>query len=44
LENARETHTTFDYERLASPYLLQIQERQYEVLDYLSVKPKAADA
>ena len=44
LERSRETHTTVDYERLAAPYLLQIQERQQEVLDYLSVKPKAADA
>jgi hypothetical protein len=44
LERSRETHTSVDYERLASPYLLQIQERQQEVLDYLSVKPKAADA
>ena len=44
LERSRETHTTVDYERLATPYLVQIQERQHEVLDYLSVKPKAADA
>ena len=44
LERSRETHTTIDYERLASPYLLQIQERQQEVLDYLSVKPKSTDA
>jgi hypothetical protein len=44
LESAREAHSTVDYERLAAPYLLQIQERQQEVLDYLSVKPKATDA
>jgi len=44
LENARPTHGSVDYERLAAPYLLQIQERQQEVLDYLSAKPKPADA
>jgi len=27
LERAREAHTAVDYERLAAPYLLQIQER-----------------
>ena len=41
--NARQTHRGVDYERLAAPYLLQIQERQQEVLDYLSAKPKPAD-
>ena len=44
LESARETHTSVDYERLAAPYLLQIQERQQDVVDYLSAKPKPADA
>jgi hypothetical protein len=44
LESARQTHGSADYERLAAPYLLQIQERQQEVLDYLSAKPKPADA
>ena len=44
LESARETHTSVDYERLAAPYLLQIQERQQDVVDYLSAKPKSADA
>jgi hypothetical protein len=39
LESARQTHGSPDYERLAAPYLLQIQERQQEVLAYLSVKP-----
>ena len=34
LESARQTHGSVDYERLAAPYLLQIQERQQEVLDY----------
>jgi hypothetical protein len=28
LESARQTHGSVDYERLAAPYLLQIQERQ----------------
>jgi len=28
LESARQTHGGVDYERLAAPYLLQIQERQ----------------
>jgi hypothetical protein len=36
LESARQTHASADYERLAAPYLLQIQERQQEVLNYLS--------
>ena len=44
LESARQTYGSADYERLASPYLLQIQERQQEVLDYLSAKPKTANA
>ena len=43
LEAARQTHSAIDYERLAAPYLLQIQERQQEILDYLSAKPKPAD-
>jgi hypothetical protein len=43
LESARQTHGSPDYERLAAPYLLQIQERQQEVLAYLSVKPKRAE-
>jgi len=38
LEAARRTHSAFDYERLASPYLLQIQQRQQEILEYLSMK------
>lgn len=44
LEAARETHSAADYERLAAPYLLQIQDRQQEILDYLSTKPKVARA
>ncbi len=43
LESARETHSGIDYERMAAPYLLQIQERQQDVLDYLSAKPRPAD-
>lgn len=43
LESSRETHSAVDYERLAAPYLLQIQERQQEILDYLSSKPKPTD-
>jgi hypothetical protein len=31
LEAAREAHTPLDYQRLATPYLLQLQERQQEV-------------
>ncbi|MCI0695861.1 hypothetical protein L0337_28150 [candidate division KSB1 bacterium] len=38
LEAARRTHSTLDYERLAAPYLLQIQQRQQEILEYLSTK------
>lgn len=44
LESARQTHSAVDYERLAAPYLLQIQDRQQEILDYLSTKPKVARA
>lgn len=44
LERARQTHASLDYERLAAPYLLQIQERQQDVLIYLSVNPNTADA
>ena len=43
LESARQTHAAIDYERLAAPFLLQIQERQQEILDYLLTKPKLAD-
>ena len=43
LESARRTHSSVDYERLAAPYLLQIQERQQEVLVYLSAHPTTAD-
>ena len=43
LESARLTHSSVDYERLAAPYLLQIQERQQEVLNYLSANPESAD-
>jgi hypothetical protein len=35
LEAARETHSPIDYQRLAAPYLLQLQERQQEVVEYL---------
>ena len=40
LEHARQTHAPVDYERLAKPYLLQVQERQREVLEYLATKPE----
>lgn len=36
LEAARRTHSPADYERLAAPYLLQIRQRQKEILEYLS--------
>jgi hypothetical protein len=36
LEAARKTHSLLDYQRLAVPYLLQLQERQQEVVEYLS--------
>lgn len=39
LEAARETHAPVDYQRIAVPYLLQLQERQQEVLEYLSRQP-----
>ena len=39
LEAAHETHSPLDYQRLAVPYLLQLQERQQEVVEYLSRQP-----
>lgn len=33
LEAARRMHSALDYERLAAPYLLQIQKRQQEILE-----------
>jgi len=39
LEAARTTHTPLDYQRLAVPYLLQLQERQQEVVEYLAQQP-----
>ena len=36
LEAARKTHSPLDYQRLAVPYLLQLQERQQEVVEYLA--------
>jgi hypothetical protein len=36
LEAARRTHSAVDYARLAVPYLLQLQERQQDVVEYLS--------
>ena len=44
LEQAQQTHTAVDYERLAAPYLLQIQQRQQDIVDYLSVKPEVLPA
>jgi hypothetical protein len=42
LAQARQTHA--DYERLAAPYLLQIQDRQQEILAYLSTRPEVLRA
>ena len=36
LEAARQTHPSLDYQRLAVPYLLQLQERQQAVVAYLT--------
>jgi hypothetical protein len=44
LEHARQIHAPVDYELLAQPYLLQIQARQQEILEYLSSRPKALRA
>ena len=44
LERAQQTHAAVDYERLAVPYLLQIQERQQDILAYLSIKPAVLPA
>ena len=43
LEAARETHSPLDYQRLATPYLLQLQERQQEVVEYLSRETTTSD-
>ena len=43
LEAARETHSPLDYQRLAVPYLLQLQERQQDVVEYLSRQPAPLD-
>jgi len=44
LESVRQIHSSLDYERMAAPYLLQIQQRQQEVLIYLSVNRRTTDA
>ncbi len=44
LEAARETHSPLDYQRLATPYLLRLQERQQEVVEYLSCETATPDA
>jgi hypothetical protein len=36
LEAARATHAPLDYQRMAMSYLLQLQERQQEVVEYLT--------
>jgi hypothetical protein len=36
LEATRSTHSSLDYQRLSVPYLLQLQERQQEIVEYLS--------
>lgn len=43
LETARQTHAPLDYQRLAGPYLLQLQERQQDIVEYLSRQPALAD-
>ena len=44
LEQAKQTHSAVDDERFSAPYLLQIQERQQEIVEYLSVKSDALPA
>jgi len=44
LEATRRTHSPLDYQRLAAPYLLQLQERQQQVVEYLSRQPALPDA
>jgi hypothetical protein len=44
LEAARETHSPIDYQRLAAPYLLQLQERQQEVVEYPMRQPTPLSA
>lgn len=43
LEAARESHSPLDSRRLAVPYLLQLQERQRDVLRYLSRETSAVE-
>jgi hypothetical protein len=44
LETARKTHASLDYQRLAAPYLLQLQERQQDVVEYLIRQASPLDA
>jgi len=44
LEAARETHSPLDYQRLAVPYLLQLQERHQEIVEYLARQPRLLGA
>lgn len=39
---ARRTHTPEAYEGLSAPILLELQERERDVLDYLSRAPRVA--
>ncbi len=44
LEAARQTHTPLDYQRLAAPYVLQLQERQQAVVAYRTQQTAALSA
>ena len=36
LLEARRTHSPQDYQRLAEPILIEVQEREFQILEYLS--------
>ncbi len=40
LLEARKVHSRQDYARMAEPILLEVQQREQEILDYLSTAPE----
>jgi hypothetical protein len=40
LLNARKVHSRQDYARMSEPILLEVQQREQEILEYLSTAPE----
>ena len=40
LLEARKVHSRQDYTRIAEPILLEIQQREQEIIEYLSIDPE----